>query len=33
MDKIDGLKREPIYTAQWEEKLKSILSRNVSLED
>ena len=30
---IDGLKREPIYTAKWEEKLKSIASRFVSLED
>lgn len=33
MDKIDGLKREPIYTSKWEEKLKNIASRNVSLED
>ena len=33
MEKIDGLKREPIYTAKWEEKLKSIASRTVSLED
>ena len=30
---IDGLKREPIYTAKWEEKLENIASRFVSLED
>ena len=30
---IDGLKREPIFTAKWEEKLKNIASRCVSLED
>jgi diketogulonate reductase-like aldo/keto reductase len=33
MEKIDGLKKEPIFTAKWEEKLKSIASRCVSLED
>ena len=33
VEQIDGLKREPIYTAKWEEKLKSIASRFVSLED
>ena len=33
IEQIDGLKREPIYTAKWEEKLENITSRFVSLED
>ena len=33
VEKIDGLKKQPIFTAQFEEKLKMIASRNVSLED
>ena len=33
IEQIDGLKREPIYTAKWEEKLENIASRFVSLED
>ena len=33
VEQIDGLKREPIYTAKWEEKLENIASRFVSLED
>ena len=33
IEKIDGLKRQPIFTAKWEEKLANIASRCVSLED
>ena len=33
IEKIDGLKRQPIFTAKWEEKLASIATRFVSLED
>ena len=33
IEKIDGLKREPIFTAKWEAKLENIASRFVSLED
>ncbi len=33
IEKIDQLKRKPIFTADFEEKLKIIASRNVSLED
>ena len=33
VEQIDGLKREPIFTAKWEEKLANIASRFVSLED
>ena len=33
IEKIDQLKSEPIFTANFEEKLKFIASRNVSLED
>ena len=33
IEKIDGLKKGPIFTAQWDEKLKNIASRSISLED
>ncbi len=33
IEKIDRLKRQPIFTAKWEEKLASIATRFVSLED
>ena len=33
IEKIDQLKSKPIFTANFEEKLKNIASRNVSLED
>ena len=33
IEKIDGLKKQPIFTAKWEEKLANIASRCVSLED
>ena len=33
IEKIDGLKREPIFTAKWEAKLENIAYRFVSLED
>ena len=33
IEKIDQLKSKPIFTADFEEKLKNIASRNVSLED
>ena len=33
IEKLDGLKRQPIFTAKWEEKLANIASRCVSLED
>ena len=33
IEKIDGLKRQPIFTAKWEEKLANIASRCVSLDD
>ena len=33
IEKIDGLKREPIFTSKWEAKLENIASRFVSLED
>ena len=33
IEKIDGLKKGPIFTAKWDEKLKNIASRGVSLED
>ena len=33
IEKIDGLKKEPIFTAKWEEILSRIASKNVSLED
>ena len=33
VEQIDGLKRGPIFTAQWDEKLANIASRSVSLED
>ena len=33
IEKIDQLKSKPIFTAEFEAKLKNIASRNVSLED
>ena len=33
IEKIDKLKSKPIFTADFEAKLKNIASRNVSLED
>ena len=33
VEAIDGLKRQPIFTAKWDEKLKNIESRCISLED
>ena len=33
IEKINQLKSKPIFTAEFEAKLKNIASRNVSLED